>query len=124
MWTTPPSEARVSTTRTGAMNRNAPNGPGGMGVEGTAVGVAEAAMVAVGVAAPLGGAPSASLPEPKALSLPAAPRSVARPSRKERISAGPYEGLACLTSAAAPATCGADAEVPPNPDVPQALKDP
>src|SRR5438445_2517860 len=62
-----------------------------------------------------GGVPSASLPEPKRLSFPGAPRSTARPSRNDWSCDGVNVGFASRTSAAAPATCGDDADVPRKP---------
>jgi hypothetical protein len=62
-----------------------------------------------------GAAPSQSFPEPKRLSLPATPRSIARPSRNDCSWVAVREGFASRASAAAPATCGDEADVPRKP---------
>src|SRR6266550_1720460 len=70
---------------------------------------------AVTVSGMTGGAPSHSFPDPKRLSFPTAPRSTARPSRNDWSWDVLKVGLACKTSAAAPAACGDDADVPLKP---------
>src|SRR5213079_757418 len=73
----------------------------------------DAVLVGVGVfVATIGAAPRLRRPLPNWLSMPAAPRSTARLCKKLLIWAGVNPGFACLTSAAAPATWGALAEVP------------
>lgn len=85
-----------------------------MGV-GVTVGVGVLVGVAVGVA--VGTLPRANKPEPKVLSLPAVPTSTALCSRAVIRERPESEGKACFMRAAAPATCGAAADVPENPPV-------
>jgi hypothetical protein len=81
----------------------------GVGSPGAVVGVSTG-----GVVKPFGAEPRSSKPYPKVLSGPGLPRSFARCSMKSRTSSGFIRGLAFHTSAAAPATKGADALVPSN----------